>query len=962
MLQKPQNLLRQSQKFLPYVYLAVLLAWGVYVTLVFIGTDAHIVVLLENAAWQKIGTDVASPFLRGLHALVPFFSYLGTRLSPFIAYIVACALFYGTYVAYVVFGKGRLYLRISLSALHVFLFFILSLWLLFTSLFYAKLPGLEPRLLIEPTREVYQNVPDETFAALEANFTDLKDRGCLRLDATRHGGGGAEVYFYQNWCMQASFFTRVLAPMVMLLFFVFNVLVIGSFLLFALKLRPSFRGVEFILSLALGSAGLIALLWFFALLHILTGPVVWVSLFLIPLAGYRFSLQWIRKIYAERWVVEAPFYSASILLFWCLLSYLAFNYLTVIRPFPIGWDDLGRYINLPRQLSVMNEILPGIPAMQWENFTSLGFLLFGYSSTFGAVLAQQINWMAGLFAVLSVYFASKMVLGEKRGLLAALFYYMLPMTGHFSFADMKTENALLFFGTAGLMGIFLYAFPDLSWGAEKEKRDRKWLLLAGIFFGAAFATKPTMILMALMGGVIFTFGVLGTLAGIGSIFLSIFILTFAHVLSVPALLGQIWGIQAEWFQETSGIMFALLGALCFATPLMFRNRSETISKLRNYGIAVIILVSGTLLISAPWMARNMIVSGRGSLEFAMKGSDTVTPRVRFTQSELLAGAPKGSRFLPPELAVDLPHEMCAGDTSREEELDRYWGYGEGIGHYAGLPWRVVMNADAQGYYLTTSPLILFLLLILLLPAFWMRRDLRALFYGTLIYAGVWVVVGNGIPWYGIGMFLCFAIFVEALVALAPNAAARWIASALIAIALLTNVSLRLWQFGMQYNLYEFAWGKASHEVLREMTIPDYDDVAEHVLRLSQNPERPYLYRMGTFISYFIPRNREIIVVNDNQLGFFNCLNQEQDHALTVKRLKALGFHSIVFDTNTATIEKDPNGTLHQKVQRFLDFANDESTGIMRVVNNPGNGIAYMILPEDEPATGTADEASAAKEE
>ena len=384
--------------------------------------------------------------------------------------------------------------------------------------------------------------------------------------------------------------------------------------------------------------------------------------------------------------------------------------------------------------------------------------------------------------------------------------------------------------------------------------------------------------------------------------------------------------------------------------------------LRDYGIAVTILVSGTLLFSAPWMARNMIVSGRTSLEFAMKGSDTVTPRVRFTQSEILAGAPKGSRFLPPELAVDLTHEMCAGDTSREEELDRYWGYGEGIGHYAGLPWRVVMNADAQGYYLTTSPLILFLLLILLLPAFWMRRDLRALFYGTLLYAGVWVVVGNGIPWYGIGMFLCFAIFVEALVALAPNAAARWIASALIAIALLTNVSLRLWQFGMQYNLYEFAWGKASHEVLREMTIPDYDDVAEHVLRLSQNPERPYLYRMGTFISYFIPRNREIIVVNDNQLGFFNCLNQEQDHALTVKRLKALGFHSIVFDTNTATIEKDPNGTLHQKVQRFLDFANDESTGIMRVVNNPGNGIAYMILPEDEPATGTADEASAAKEE
>lgn len=948
MLQKLRNLLQLSLKFLPYIYLAALLTWGIYVTLYFIGTDAHIVVLLENAAWQKIGTEVVSPFLRGLHALVPFFTYLGTRLAPLTAYIIVCALFYGGYVAYIVFGKGRLYLRISLSALHVFLLFIFCLWLLFTSLFYAKLPGLEPRLIIEPTHEVYQNIPDETFAALETNFKNLLDGGCLKLDGTRHGAGGAKVYFYENWCMQASFFTRVLAPMAMLLFFVLNVLTIGSFLLFLLRLRPSFRGVEFVLSLALGSTGLIALLWFFALFHILTGPVVWGALFLLPMAGYRFSLQWLKKAYTERWLVEAPFWSAGVFLFWCLLSYLAFNYLTVIRPFPIGWDDLGRYINMPRQLSVMNEVLPAIPAMQWEYFTSLGFLLFGYFSTFGAVLAQQINWMAGLFAVMGVYFAAKMVLGEKRGLLAALFYYMLPMTGHFSFADMKTENALLFFGTAGLIGIFLYAFPDLPWGGEKEKRDRKWLLLAGIFFGAAFATKPTMVLMAIMGGVVLTYGLLGGLAGIGSLFLSVFILTFAHVLSVPSLLKEIWGIQAAWFQNTSAIVIALIGLAFLVLPPVLRNRKEGIRMLRAYGVAVAILVSGTLLFSAPWMARNMISSGKTGLEFAMKGADNVTPMVRYTAAEIREGAPEGSRSLPPELAVDLTHEMCAGDTSREEELDRYWGHGEGIGHYLGLPWRVVMNADSQGYYLTTSPLILFLPLILLLPAFWRRRELRILFYGMLLYAGVWVVVGNGIPWYGIGMFLCFAIFAEALVALPSNAAARWTASALIAVALFTSLSLRLWQFGMQYNLYEFAWGKASHEVLREMTIPDYDDVAEHVLRLSQNPERPYLYRMGTFISYFIPRNREIIVVNDNQLGFFNCLNQEQDHALTIKRLKALGFHSIVFDTNTATIEKDPNGTLHQKVQRFLDFANDESTGILRVVNNPGNGIAYMILPEDEP--------------
>ena len=113
-------------------------------------------------------------------------------------------------------------------------------------------------------------------------------------------------------------------------------------------------------------------------------------------------------------------------------------------------------------------------------------------------------------------------------------------------------------------------------------------------------------------------------------------------------------------------------------------------------------------------------------------------------------------------------------------------------------------------------------------------------------------------------------------------------------------------------------------------------------------ETPYTYRIGTFISYFIPRNREIFPLADHQLIFFSCLNQEQDHALTLKRLRALGFNGFIFDTNTHTIEKDPNGSLHQKVNKFLDFVNDPTLKLDIEVSNPGNGIAYILLPTTEP--------------
>jgi predicted HAD superfamily phosphohydrolase YqeG len=72
--------------------------------------------------------------------------------------------------------------------------------------------------------------------------------------------------------------------------------------------------------------------------------------------------------------------------------------------------------------------------------------------------------------------------------------------------------------------------------------------------------------------------------------------------------------------------------------------------------------------------------------------------------------------------------------------------------------------------------------------------------------------------------------------------------------------------------------------------------------------------------------------------------QERDTELTLKRLKALGFSSIIFDTNTATIERDSNGSLHKKVQAFVDFLNDPKSGVQVVVNDTDGGVVYVIIP------------------
>jgi hypothetical protein len=206
-------------------------------------------------------------------------------------------------------------------------------------------------------------------------------------------------------------------------------------------------------------------------------------------------------------------------------------------------------------------------------------------------------------------------------------------------------------------------------------------------------------------------------------------------------------------------------------------------------------------------------------------------------------------------------------------------------------------------------------------------------------------LANGIPWYGIGVFLGLALGLEVMVARAPDKPGRIASAILMFLSILIAFGMRIWQFESQRNILEYSFGKISADVLEEITIPHYNDIRDVVVdRARQYPDRPYMYRIGTFIPYFIPKNLEIIGISDHQLDVFNCLFQERNPDLLIRRLKALGFNSIIFDTNTDTIEQDPNGSLHKKVKLFTDFVNANPGVVQVLINDNTAGVAFMILP------------------
>jgi hypothetical protein len=385
--------------------------------------------------------------------------------------------------------------------------------------------------------------------------------------------------------------------------------------------------------------------------------------------------------------------------------------------------------------------------------------------------------------------------------------------------------------------------------------------------------------------------------------------------------------------------FILVAILIAFVVLIVRRKWAAATVFRGLFIFGI----GFAIAIAPWVIHNNLQSGQfGLLESA---PDTISPVFDYLGSTP-ADATGNIRRLPPDLAIDPKSPACHA-TGSTEELDRYWGFDTGWGHFLTLPLRTVMNLDSAGYYVTTMPALLLLPLVLLLPLFWMKkgRALRWLFLGSIAILVQWIFLANGVPWYGMGMLLGLVVILEGLVVFAPDALNRVLIVVLIAFSLMGNFANRFWQFEQQRNLLEYPLGKISAEALQTRTIPYYDGIRAVVTQRHETlPDRPYLYRVGTFIPYFIPKNLEIIGITDHQLDAFNCLYQEKNPELTLKRLEALGMNSIIFDTNTATIERDPEGSLHKKAEAFAEFLNTPSLHLQVLVNDNNAGVVFVLLP------------------
>ncbi len=639
-----------------------------------------------------------------------------------------------------------------------------------------------------------------------------------------------------------------------------------------------------VLSTGLGTATLItglALLALFGLFNIMAVS----GMFVIGvLFGWN---QWPKVLREFLWdpiKIELAYNRINWLWGLVLLIIVSFNIIDLIRPFPIGWDDLGVYMNFPRQLVMKEALLKGFSGQAFMLITSLGYMFGGI-----ATWAMFLSWWGGIMALWAIYLLGKRFVNSEAGLLMASIMYSLPMIMHQSFADMKLDLPLFFF--------IVIAFYSLFRALEHHREGKIvywWLGLSGLFWGIALAVKITtaLALFPVFILIAWRYGSRWWALSLGFLLNAVYFYQFVVVADFP-------NATRALISSTS-----LIVALLFAVVALIKK-----TKPQLWLKAVGCILAGIALVWVPWGYKVLV--------------DTPTWSVNSLLYTALSGGEPPSPLIAWEKIGTSP-ALCAY-TGNNEELGRYIGNETNLFQkYTSVFWDLTMNINQAGFYVDIS--FLFLALIPLLLLFWRRLDWPQFWQDILLCFCLiwyfWLFVASGVPWYGLAGFLPGLLLVVRVKELSAQQMllGRYLIPVVIVVSLLSTAFLREGKFANTGQM-AYAFGLMDSQAILRSTNQSYPTIISAINSDTSTLTSPhYIYRIGTFINYFIDNNRER-VYDDAQLDTFRCIDGDGlNDARTLERLKTLGFHYMVYDTNTETIERNPQGTLHRKTNRFKAFA------------------------------------------
>jgi hypothetical protein len=402
--------------------------------------------------------------------------------------------------------------------------------------------------------------------------------------------------------------------------------------------------------------------------------------------------------------------------FWFLFfSFLLWiSLISIIRPMPIGWDDLWVYMNFPKIMATTGELLKNGWLYAWQLITGTGFL-FNYNAS-QAFYVNQIGWILAvsfLASILSYAFEGK---GMKSlislPILLAVFYYAMPMTIFQQAKDMKLDPAYFAFSISSIW-LLLY-----SW---KHSEDKKVLLsiiaVIGLIVGFSFTVKVTSLMIILWVIWILAYYNLSLLGYFGYFF--IFLSIFSSF--------NLWSFLNVPMPKDQGLL-TFLGASLGLIGWIFLIASikkHGFEKFQTLVTQSIVFLISVLLACSPWFVKNIYeVYTWEWKKLSITTVITWAPEVnRYDYTRIFSDKEIEERL------IRQSQSMTSEWQSQNEDMWRYFWYETWLNNYLKLPANLTFQKNQWGEF--TDITYLFLALVPSLILFIPGRKKYAFFIGWL---------------------------------------------------------------------------------------------------------------------------------------------------------------------------------------------------------------------------------------
>lgn len=395
---------------------------------------------------------------------------------------------------------------------------------------------------------------------------------------------------------------------------------------------------------------------------------------------------------------------------------ISINLVSVFRPFPIGWDDLGAYMNYPKLLSQASEHIALGKMYAWEMYTGIWFI--AWSQT----LAFYLNSFAGIISAIVIYLAINRVVGERKtqfdyGLFSALIILMLPMSVFQLAKDMKLDLWLLSISVIAV---------SIFYSALSLKQNNKIILffLVWVFIGVAFSIKVTSLLLLLWVLAAITFSYFSLFWLVWFLLLFVWVFSFLDVWSIMNIV-----VPSEQIKNF-GIALIVLGCLCFI-GMCIRSLSNKKS-LRSFLSQISAIFVWFILVLSPWFLKNI----------GETPSSQISPKNIITWSIQKFTPDYSTIYSSAELLEKKSVKwrwITTSGTTTNADFWRYFWYEEGINNYLKLPWNLSFQINQKWEFTDITYIFLVLIPALFLFLQYRKESFKYWLIWALILCLLYVV-------------------------------------------------------------------------------------------------------------------------------------------------------------------------------------------------------------------------------